>query len=97
MAETNQGQTIIHATGARFWKFKDDNGVPLEGVTLFHTVAGDPQNGEFGVITNKLTLPKETLQVVASFPYPCRVALLTEQRLGSKGVYTKITGVTLVK
>lgn len=88
---------VIHATGARYWKFDDENGQTIEGVTVYHTVSGDPQNGEYGVITQKVTLPKETLKDVAVFPYPCRLTVVTEQRLGGKGVYTKVTGLALVK
>lgn len=87
----------IKAVGARKFDFLDDAGLTRKGISLFHIIDGDIERGEFGSVVNKVTLPFETLQQISILPFPCTLKLVSEQVLGSKGIYTKIVGVELVE
>ena len=90
--------TVINAIGVRAFDFVDkDSGNQVKGLSVFHTVLGDSMRGEFGQVPNKITLPFEQLASLSLLNYPCKLSLVTEERLGSKGVYTKIIGVEVVK
>lgn len=88
----------VTAVGAQIYSFNDrDTGRLVEGITVYYLEDAKHDN-KCGKLPQKISISDcSQWGEIKNYPFPCPVDVLTEQRLGGKGVYSKTIGVILKK
>jgi hypothetical protein len=88
---------IDKVVGAKAYSFNDkESGRLVEGINVWFTTKGDASKNEFGEIPQKLNLPITALNEVASLPFPVACEARIEQEFTSRGIKTKVVGLTAI-
>lgn len=81
----------LNIVGAQAYSFTDSSsGRLVEGLNVFHLVQGEPNNGTWGLIPSKITLPHEMWQKLSKWNFPVECEVKMEQAFTKKGIVTKV-------
>jgi hypothetical protein len=89
---------IIIVEGAYKYSFNDkQSGRLVEGITVYYMQEKNQENS-VGRIPQKISISDVgQWQNISALKFPCTAEIISEQALGSKGVYTKVVGVRAVQ
>jgi hypothetical protein len=91
------GNLVVKIEGASKYSFTDDKTNRLvEGVNVFYLHNKNSEHS-VGLIPQKITLPFDSWGYVKDLSFPVSAEIITEQQLGSKGVFNKVVGVKPIK